>query len=782
MALRELAEALSTFDSGRKLHERYVNLVVVTKFPQLFRRTYHQEHDLLEEYVEEHEQLYYDEPGNQNQPDYYHDDQKGKTSSLEKDSSMQEFNMDATRSKLSSLFHQVCEVCTKEFQLIAHVFSPNLPPHLLLQSNNNGNYNHNKNNHKYNPVSNHSNPNLHNSTSFSDTYPQQVARALLQRIISDPHTGMRARIDELLDSMDHHGEDFDFEAGSKKLDIFVVIHEKAAGLFGLLKEAAVQMWGGTNMIPTSRSSSKRKNSTSVGNDAKNRKGDTASGVVSAPSTTSSHSPNFASISTANARAIASLTQFLTTQEATLSGRHRREYINLELRILHHECCATLDRVGKLLKPVYSKDDAAHNLNLHSTSTMIDYRAPIMPLDKEDIVKGGYVTLLNGLLKQATLRKPLVRATDSLARARLMFGTGRDDGGSGLDSTARVILAIFHQMCNFYGRCFLYPIVESLGKLLEKNPPSAPPTLPLDESSKPHDLGIDGNFWISIERIHSAAKAFDRELWAENRQGGVRVWEILTETGSQTSLTLARDRRVRFFQELEERGEAVILQALDTLSAHVQWILVAGGEAAASSGGGRFFASQGAGPYAVSALLDSPNSPAVKALIFCLRAQFVHMQAALTPSSLSGFWKALSMRVHDILVTRILQNYYISTNGAMVLSRDVEALRSVSMLVGGDRAHQHWENLRELLTLYMTRPDALQGMLVGEKGLFERVGKERAIVFMSRRVDYRYKTNQGMKKSQWVNELLEELGIMNDPTDVQVNIAMFSAQRAGKQVG
>ena len=98
--------------------------------------------------------------------------------------------------------------------------------------------------------------------------------------------------------------------------------------------------------------------------------------------------------------------------------------------------------------------------------------------------------------------------------------------------------------------------------------------------------------MSIERIHSAAKSFERELWAENRTGSMRVWEILVHTRSQTSLTLAKDRRIRFFQELEEKGEAVILLALDALSAHIQWILVAGGEITAKSKTGGLF--QGSG--------------------------------------------------------------------------------------------------------------------------------------------------------------------------------------------
>jgi hypothetical protein len=74
---------------------------------------------------------------------------------------------------------------------------------------------------------------------------------------------------------------------------------------------------------------------------------------------------------------------------------------------------------------------------------------------------------------------------------------------------------------------------------------------------------------------------------------MRVWEILVHTRSQTSLTLAKERRIRFFHELEERGEAVILSALDALSAHIQWIYVTGGESVSKSGtGSRLFAGSG----------------------------------------------------------------------------------------------------------------------------------------------------------------------------------------------
>jgi hypothetical protein len=155
----------------------------------------------------------------------------------------------------------------------------------------------------------------------------------------------------------------------------------------------------------------------------------------------------------------------------------------------------------------------------------------------------------------------------------MFGLGQG-GFVDIDSTARVVIGIFSQMCTFYGSSFLFPITEVVGDLLDTDPPSAPPNLPFDENSPAPDLGVDGSFWVSIERIHSAAKAFDRELWAEQRAGSERVWEILA--GSHTSLTLAKDLRMSFFQELEERGETAILRALDTISTHIQWVL-AGGE-------------------------------------------------------------------------------------------------------------------------------------------------------------------------------------------------------------
>ena len=118
-------------------------------------------------------------------------------------------------------------------------------------------------------------------------------------------------------------------------------------------------------------------------------------------------------------------------------------------------------------------------------------------------------------------------------------------------------------------------------------------------------------------------------------------------------------------------------------------------------------------------------------------------------------------------------------GAVKLSRDVEALRSVAMLAGTD--HQHWDMLRELLTVYMTPPNALKTILVGPegdpnsgKGLFGQSGKAQALVFMSRRVDYKVKVGNVFQKQQWVQELLEDLGVP-DPTDGTVNIGLYSAQ-------
>ena len=260
----------------------------------------------------------------------------------------------------------------------------------------------------------------------------------------------------------------------------------------------------------------------------------------------------------------------------ISSNHRRGYLNLELRLLHHECCYCLDRTGAKLVTTQKVDAVRYNSGLGHVEGTATYVAPAMALDKHHLKKIGFAGLLNGPLKQSVLRQPLMHATDSLSRARLMFG-GNKAGFGDMDSTARVITGIFSQMCTFYGSSFLFPIIEVMGNLLDINPPSAPPTLPFDENSPAPDLGVDGSFWVGIERIHSAAKAFDRELWAEQRAGSDRVWEILVATGSHTSLTLAKDERMSFFQELEERGETAILRALDTISTHIQWVLVAGGE-------------------------------------------------------------------------------------------------------------------------------------------------------------------------------------------------------------
>jgi len=655
--LRELAHALLLFDSGRNLHKRYVEMVISSRFPELF--------------------------------------QPKKNIIDEEDGDAMEFDMDATRSELSSLFHRVSDVCTAEFELIAHVFGSAAK----------------------------------NTTGSNEEMTLTVARALLQRVISDQKNGLQARISELLESIDRRG---DFEAGAKKLDTFVVIHEKAAGLFMLLKDSAEKML--------------------THDEQKNEEGPAETTVS----------------------AVTALKQFLASQETALSSGHRKSYLNLELRLLHNDCCTTLDNIGCVLdRPATRYID----LSRAEQGILDDYVAPVLAINKKYLLS-PQCDLLSGPLKSSVLRQPLICATDSLARARLMFGAGKKGG----QTTARVISSLYSQMCNFYGQAYLYPIIEALGERLSPQAPSSPPQLPFDENDQAPDMGVSTFFWVALEYIHTAAKSFDRELWAENRPGSARVWETLTETGDHVSLAQARKNRFHFFAELEARGEVTIGRALRTLSEHIRWILVAGGESMFATGGNRFFSTQGNGPYAIApgSSLEAPNSPAVKSLTFCLRSQFVNIQAALTPQSLSAFWTALSMRLYDIFVPRLLQHYNVTTVGAVILSRDVEALRSVSMLAGSN--HQHWDNLRELVTLYMTPPIALKGMLVGPegdinsgKGLFKRVGRYQSLVFLSRRGDYRVKTAQGPRKSTWVVELLEELGVQ-DPTEGHMNIGLFAAER------
>ena len=189
VALRELAEALTYFDNGRSLHKRYVQMVVFSRFPEFIAS------------------------GKRNRKPPARsaaDGGAGGGGATDDDCDDQDLDMDATRSQLSTLFHRVCEVCTAEFQLIAHVFSSSAPSTSVGGG---GTY----------------------DTSQMDAVPLRVARALLQRVISDPRNGLQARIDDVLATIDRRGG---VDAGAKKLDTFVVVHEKAAVLFTLLKDAA----------------------------------------------------------------------------------------------------------------------------------------------------------------------------------------------------------------------------------------------------------------------------------------------------------------------------------------------------------------------------------------------------------------------------------------------------------------------------------------------------------------------------------------------------------------
>jgi hypothetical protein len=464
--MRDLARALLLFDNGRNLHERYVHLVVSTRFPELFNS------DKVKGIGEEKT------------------DGRGE----------EEFDMDATRNKLSSLFHRLSEVCMEEFHLIANVFD-----------------------------------NADAEEGMGELVPLKVARALCTRVIGDPKNGLQARINELLESIDRKT---DFDAGVKKLDTFVVIHEKASGLFGLLKDAAERL------------------------------------VVQAD-----HSGQV------DRTSVDSLKAFLSSQEISLNNGHRHGYLNLEMRLLHHECCNALDQAGCILMaPAPIKVDQS----LLAKGILEEYRAPLLPIDKTSVKKSGFSEILNGPLKLSILRQPLIHATDSLARARLMFGSGKEGG----ETSARVITSLYNQMCTFYGQALLYPIVEALQEMLKTSAPFTAPQLPFTEDEAAHDMGVDPAFWVALERIHAAAKAFDREMWAENKKGSLRVWELLSTSGDgisiSNSMSAAKECRVAFFTELEHRGEDAIVRALDTLSAHIQWILVSGSEAMLSTGGARLF--------------------------------------------------------------------------------------------------------------------------------------------------------------------------------------------------
>lgn len=475
--LRNLAHALLLFDTGRSLHKRYVDMVVSIRFPELFDKS---------TIVQRSDENNSTEEGQEAKREDEHDD---------------DMNMDTTRSKLSSLFHRVSEVCMQEFQLIAYVFDT--------------------------PA---------DEVAGTENIPLTVARALCTRVIGDPKHGLQARINDLLESIDRKS---DFDSGAKKLDTFVVIHEKAAGLFALLKDAAERLLRQSDRqdSPSARS------------------------------------------------AVESLKSFLNSQEIALNSAHRQGYLNLELRLLHHKCCSALDQAGcVLVRPVPVKVD----YTLIEKGIIQEYTAPLVPLDKEALKRGGFTDILSGPLKQSVLRQPLIDATDSLARASLMFGKGREGG----EPAARVIANIYKQMCTFYGHAFLYPIVEALQEMLKVNPPAQAPQLPFDEEQPAHDLGVDSAMWVGLERIHSAAKSFDREMWAENKKESNRVWELLATSGDSTgvsnAMAMARECRVEFFTELEHRGEDAIFRALDTISAHIQWILVTGSEAMMSTGGARIF--------------------------------------------------------------------------------------------------------------------------------------------------------------------------------------------------
>lgn len=277
-----------------------------------------------------------------------------------------------------------------------------------------------------------------------------------------------------------------------------------------------------------------------------------------------------------------------------------------------------------------------------------------------------------------------------------------------------------------------------------------------------------------------------------RSGITRVHDILHICDSTSAMEQAIDTRYTFYAGLESRGEGAILRALETLSTHITWILVTGGESMLATGAKHMltaFHGQSGGPYSLNSAppADIQSSPAVNMLKFCVLDQFVAVQSALTQQSLANFWTALSMRLYDIFVARLLNHYYISTHGALILNRDIDGLRSVAMLAG--TKHQHWDILRELITLYFPPAEknlmsTVQLLLMGREkneqnqGLFGKAGRDQALVFLSRRSDYNTKIGQGGQKREWVSDLYSELQI-DDPSDQKIELALYAAERQNK---
>eukprot|EP00529_Nitzschia_sp_RCC80_P009801 CAMPEP_0113445046 /NCGR_PEP_ID=MMETSP0014_2-20120614/2982_1 /TAXON_ID=2857 /ORGANISM="Nitzschia sp." /LENGTH=787 /DNA_ID=CAMNT_0000336081 /DNA_START=345 /DNA_END=2705 /DNA_ORIENTATION=+ /assembly_acc=CAM_ASM_000159 len=290
--LRDIAQACWLFEGGRQLHQKYVEIVVATRLPELFDNSSIKKHGSTSKKVDAHRNPVVSS-GGENQQEGGDGDP---TSDEPEPEPEEEFDLDATRTQLSGLFHRVSEVFTQEFQLISYVFD----------------------------YSNEA------EGAITESIPLTVARALCARVIGDPRNGLQARINDLLDSIDRRS---DFDTGAKKLDTFVVIHEKAAGLFELLKDSAERL------IQDKSASSTAKN------------------------------------------AVEALKVFLNSQEIALNNSHRHGYLNLELRLLHHQCCATLDQAGcMLMRPQPIKVDQA----LINKGILEEYRAPLLALDKDSL--------------------------------------------------------------------------------------------------------------------------------------------------------------------------------------------------------------------------------------------------------------------------------------------------------------------------------------------------------------------------------------------------------------
>ena len=208
--------------------------------------------------------------------------------------------------------------------------------------------------------------------------------------------------------------------------------------------------------------------------------------------------------------------------------------------------------------------------------------------------------------------------------------------------------------------------------------------------------------------------------------------------SSTPRTIANDAARRFADALEELSSSCLTGGLGAFVAAVEH---------------RLAEAHGCGAYAPRGELSGEEfrvTPALESVVSGLGALRATLDNALPGVDLGVVWATVGRRVRDGVLALLL-SVKVSVSGAFQLKVDLDAVCGAFRAFGRPEVDRLFEELNEVVTLFMVPGDALQALLAD--GALGRLSSETLAQLLKRRADYRVHG----RTAAWAQELLADLG-------------------------